>query len=226
VSAAGTGIIVLVTAIVALRALRDARSTRHGLLITEIMRQWADPVIVESIRFHPEYPSDKLAALVDRLHGPADELPTDEDDWSRLVVWANLIEAMGVLASVHAITEDVIYEMWGGGILKAWGSWERAVFKIREYDGQPETFLHFQELARAVQGINRSRLERAIASEYASRAAAAAEPGKDVQQSSAPPPSSLAGDVPNRSASGTRRGLRLLMMLIVLSAIGRRVMRN
>jgi hypothetical protein len=143
-----TAAIVLWTARVALQGLKDAKTTRHGQLVIELSRQWAEPAVVESIRLTPEFDARQLKALVDRLFGPEDEERDDPVHWSKLAVWANLIESMGVLVSEGTITYQLVYKMWGGGILKAWASWEDAVLRLREIDQLPDTFVYFEDLAR------------------------------------------------------------------------------
>jgi Domain of unknown function (DUF4760) len=154
-----TLIVLAITAFFALRALYDARKTRHGQLIAELQRQWNDPAIVDAIVLHRRYTDRKLADLVRAVFDPAAEQPSDEQyaDWSSLARWANLIESMGVLASEGVVTPDLIYKLWGGGILEAWSRWQIAVQDLRSYDGEPDTFQYFEELAAAMQAINEQR---------------------------------------------------------------------
>ncbi|MDQ3857479.1 MAG: DUF4760 domain-containing protein [Actinomycetota bacterium] len=226
-----TLIVVALTAVAAYGALRDARRTRHGELITELSRQWSDPAVVQSIRLHGEYSAASLDALVERLFGPADEKPQDEGDWSKLAVWANLVESMGVLVSEGAITNETVYKMWGGGIMRAWSLWEPAVLRLREIEKQPDTFQYFEKIGGAMLSIARQRtsageeVQAATSNREASasHAVAAAAPEKSVHASSAPPSRSFAADVPNSSPSVTRRRFRLVVALIVLSTIARRL---
>lgn len=223
-----TTIVVVLSAIFALHGLWDARRTRYGQLITELQRQWTEPAVVESIRLHTEYPADRLGALVAKMFGPSRDIASLDERraWSKLALWANLIESMGVLVSEKTITPRVVYKMWGGGILAAWSSWELAVRDLRVYDDEPDTFQYFEEIALAMRTISDQRKRElqwraATASDRRERRAEAeAEPEKHVR-SSAPPSHSVTRDVRDSSASVIGRAFGSLLVLLVVSAIWR-----
>ena len=98
-----------------LRGLWDARRTRHGQLITEIQKQWTEPDILEAIRLQRIYKADRIAQLVDAMFGPETEQASEDEEtaWATLAPWPNLIESVGVLCEVKAITPKVVYKMWG-----------------------------------------------------------------------------------------------------------------
>jgi hypothetical protein len=151
--------VVAVTAIFALVGLWDARRTRHGQLVTEIMRDWSNPDTRRAHVLLASYPEDRITKLVDSLFAPGAEAEaTDSDlaDWRQLSLLANLIESLGVLCSEKAITPDVVYKMWGGSILAAWPKWDEAVGKLREYE-HPDVFIHFEALGREIQRISAER---------------------------------------------------------------------
>lgn len=153
-----TLIIVGFTAGFALVGLWDARRTRHAQLITEIMRAWTDPAAVEAHALHGKFTEQDIISLVDRVFAPGNTAaPNDLSDWSKLTRVANLIESLGVLVSEAAITPEVVYKMWGGAILTAWPKWDKAVTKLREYDGEPDTFVYFEEISLAIRGISEDR---------------------------------------------------------------------
>jgi Domain of unknown function (DUF4760) len=186
-----TAALVLGTAIVAYRALEDAKRTRHAQLITELTRDWTHSVVVEAQSVHAKYAETGIVSLVERLFGPTKVKPTDDElsDWSKIVVVANSIEALGVLASEEAITPETIYKMWGGAILTAWPAWDEAITKLREYDREPDTFEYFEKIAQDMKRISEERRAARGVATSASRdpqADAEAEPGKN-DQSSAPP---------------------------------------
>lgn len=221
--------IVFATAVLAYRGLRDARQTRHGQLITELTRDWTQPAVVEAQSLHAKYAEAGIVSLVDRLFGPTTVKPTDDElrDWSKLVLVANSIEALGVLASEKAITPKVIYKMWGGAILTAWPAWDEAIRKLREYDRQPDTFEYFEMIARNMKCISDTR-RTSRGTTLASRAPqadAGSEPGKDAQ-SYALPSDRLVSDVPNSSLLATGQRVRILVMLLALSAIARVFLRR
>jgi Domain of unknown function (DUF4760) len=183
-----TALVVFVTAIAALMALGDAKRTRHGLLITEIEREWTAAGVVDSRMLSGEYSEKGIVALIDKLFGPGDEKPTEKElaDFSTLALVPNLIESMGVLVSEEAITNEVVYKMWGGPILSAWDTWQDAITKLREHDGQPDTFEYFEALARAMRKINEERKQRKAsggpAASSGPRVAVGSEPGTNAQK--------------------------------------------
>jgi len=178
-----TFLVVLVSAGFALSGFYDSRRTRYGQLITELQRQWTEPALVESIKLNAQYDAAKLQTFIAMMFGP-DASPTDEEreDWSKLARLANLIESMGVLSSERALTHDVIYRMWGGQIMETWKRWEPAVVDLRDYDGEPDTFEYFQEVALAMRRIAAARktAREAAAAASATSSAAVAGPGTNA----------------------------------------------
>jgi hypothetical protein len=149
-----TCLVIGLTAFFAWRALRDARLTRHGLLITEIMRDWTQPTVIEANHLHSSYGGTKIAELVKIMFAPGEEPEQkDIDDWAQLALVANLIETLGVLASEKAVTAEVVYKMWGGAILTAWPKWEEAIGLLRKYDNEPDTFIYFEAIATDIRRI-------------------------------------------------------------------------
>jgi hypothetical protein len=158
--------VVLVTAVLALLALVDARRTRHGQLVVEILRDWSTREAEEAHALHGELTEDKLVALTDRLFKPprtrpsTEELEKDLTTWNQLVRLANLVEALGVLASEKAIASKTVYKMWGGPILEAWPKWDEAVKRLRRYVEEPDQFQYFEEIAVKMRRISRKRKRR------------------------------------------------------------------
>lgn len=105
-AAVATLVVVIVTAWLAFRGLRDARQTRHGQLITELMREWTEPTVVDAIALHGKYTEREIIELVNKMFGPSEERAKDEEllDGGKLILVANMIETLGVLASEKAIT--------------------------------------------------------------------------------------------------------------------------
>lgn len=154
-----TLIVVIVTARFAYRGLQDARHTRHGQLVTELSRQWLEPAAVEARALYGKgkYNAAAITALVERLFDPEKSASSkDRDDWAKLGLWANQIEALGVLASEKAITSEVVYKMWGGVILTSWPAWEAAIMRLRDQDEEPDTFQYFEEIYREMERISQS----------------------------------------------------------------------
>jgi hypothetical protein len=139
----------------ALDGVAEGRRTRYGQLITDLQQQWSDPATVRSIALQASYQPEKLADLAAALFGSGSGAPeqAQRDDWSTLVLLANLVESMGVLVDEEVISNELVYKMWGGGVMQAWRTWEPAVLTLRALDGEPDTFEYFQELAEAMLAI-------------------------------------------------------------------------
>ncbi|MDQ3821680.1 MAG: DUF4760 domain-containing protein [Actinomycetota bacterium] len=188
---AGTFLVVVATGVVAYRALNDARETRHGQLITELMRDWTEPAAVAAHALHGRVTEKRIEELVTKAYGPSGgEATADElHELETLMRIANLIEALGVLVSEKAITTELVYKMWGGAVLTAWPKWDNPIRLLREYDNEPDTFEHFEKLAEAVQRISdeRKRARRDASNGVASRAPREGEgaaPGTTADSSS------------------------------------------
>ena len=225
-TAVATLVIVGITVWYARKQLRDATRSRHAQLATELIRHWTEPSAVEARGLYGwgrgEYSADDIEALVIKLFGPPGEPPTEKEraDWNKLALWANQVEFLGMLVSQQWITTDVVYGMWGGGIQTSWKAWGPAVKRLREYDEEPDTYQHFEEVAREMQRIGReregTRKRAASASGRGPAAGEAEEPQRDVQSTAIPPLPAV--------ESSTRidwSGWTLLVGLITLSALVR-----
>jgi len=144
----GTGIVIAITAVAAMRSLKDARKTRHTQILFDFSKSWDEAEIRESAALTGStYKGDALLELVERAMS---DTPTqdDLDAFYKVEIWPNLIENLGVLVNQGAIRPKVVYKNFGAGIIVAWKSWQQGVERIREINGYPETYRYFQELAR------------------------------------------------------------------------------
>ncbi len=159
-AAIGTFGVLLVTAVIATRSLRDDRRTRHGLLLTELQKQWSDPAIMTAIAVLNPPPKIALRRLVKAMWDTKAPLPSqpERDAWRDIAPLPNFIEYIGVLAHRDAagLDPDLIYRIWGGAILDAWDKWDTSVVALRRYTGQPETFINFEELAQRMHQIGQT----------------------------------------------------------------------
>lgn len=152
-----TGVLIA-TAVLALRSLSDARRTRHGQLVADLSRRWDDPAVLESLKlFRTTYGTAGTTKLIETLWPPGISWPpgieqdeADLDDWYRLSIYPNVIEAFGVFLSERVISPEVIYKMWGPGIISAWQEWEEPVQRLRDITETEESWRHFQEVAEAM----------------------------------------------------------------------------
>jgi hypothetical protein len=172
VAAIATLIVVIKTASTAVESLNDAKKTRHGQLVTDLSRRWDEPLMVDSIKLFSEHAAGGTRALIARLYRPH---PTkgrfkiarskrrqaaDIDLFYRISAWPNLIETIGVLYATKMIEGDVVYKMWGPGIVAAWEAWKAPVQQIRDLSGRQDTFRYFQELAKDMAAAESVELER------------------------------------------------------------------
>ena len=149
------------------------------------------PEAIASQGLHAKLNERDIIDVVDTIFRRSDSPPSAEEltealeTWRQILRVANLIEALGVLVSTNALTSDVVYKMWGGAILSAWSRWDEAVKRLRVYDGEPDTFIHFEEISLKVQEINKQRKQKLPAtSEYpAPLEREGAEPGTDALSS-------------------------------------------
>jgi hypothetical protein len=97
--------------------------------------------------------NQELVDLVGRMFDPKEPRATPEElsKWKSLAATANLIETMGVLCGQGAITEEVIYQVWGGPIATVWRAWTDAMPKLRHHLDEADVFANFQRLGKAME---------------------------------------------------------------------------
>jgi hypothetical protein len=137
----------------ALGGLEDARRSRHAQLIVALDQYWESTAIATSMKLYGKYTDKALADLVTKMFGPGDDRPTDQElsDYESLAASANLIEMIGVLCDEGAITEDVVYKIWGGSIVTVWRAWGEALPKLREDLDEADVFVHFARTGKAME---------------------------------------------------------------------------
>lgn len=131
---AGATIAVAIGAFAALISIIDARKTRNGQLLVELSSRWDDPTVLESASLSRVFGPVRKTKLVEELWSPGvtEHEPKQMDDWLKLSVFPNLIEAFGVLWSEGIVSERVFYKNWGGLIALAWDEWKEPVYRLRE----------------------------------------------------------------------------------------------
>lgn len=174
----------------ALQGLDDARRTRHAALITDLSRRWDEPLIADSRKLFGQLSREDLVGVVERVYRPISEgrswwhsfleaVFVAEDtaarqlaDFQTLTAWPNLIETIGVLEADGAISQDVIHQMWGGGIIGAWDGWRDAIRAMRTHSGRPTTYQNFERLYDAMMNLEPGRVSAQESGHPASRGAA------------------------------------------------------
>lgn len=153
---AGATIALAIAALLALGSLVDAKKTRHAQLVTDLSRRWDDRFMHQALVLWREYGADGTVALVDALWHPAVTRrdPRDLRDWYRISVYPNLIETLGVYVHRDLISEELVYDLWGGSIIKAWDEWAPAVDRLRDHTKTEQVWENFETLA----GLMKDRL--------------------------------------------------------------------
>lgn len=144
---------------VALEALADDQKTRHGLLLTELQKQWSDPKVLNAtLRLGP-LTRDGLSAVVKATWDMNTGKPSRRQrrTWHEVSPLANFLEYMGVLVTEKILTKEMIYNTLGAAIIQSWATWEPSAKALRIYDDEPDTFVNFQKLAEAMQQISDER---------------------------------------------------------------------
>ncbi len=165
IATVATALILLVTAILALRSLADARRTRDGQLVVDLARRWDEPLIVQSLEMLGNHSSDALAELVRKVY-ESHQAATDAEleEFQVLCAAPVLIDMIGVLESEGVISAGIIYKMWGPLIVTAWSAWCDAVKVMQGLDDNPQPtnppFVYFERLIPRLNDIEEE--ERAI----------------------------------------------------------------
>lgn len=167
ITAVSTGVLAAATsvlaaaAIVALQSLsaareglEDARRTRHAQLITDLSRRWDEPLAKESRNLNGELGTSGIMVAVDRIYDPPHRwfrsstvTRADLERFFKLCAWPNLIETIGVLVAEGAISPDVVFKMWGAGIVSAWEMWEEPITHMRTAEAKRGIYRQFETVA-------------------------------------------------------------------------------
>jgi hypothetical protein len=104
-----------------------------------------------------EYGEKGTVALVEALWSPdvTKRNPEDLKDWYTISTYPNLLETLGVYVSSGLISEELVYNLWGGSIIDAWREWDTAVHRLRIITKTPQVWAYFEYLAKQM----RVRLE-------------------------------------------------------------------
>jgi hypothetical protein len=157
IGTAATALILGLTAIFVLDGLKDARQTRHAQIVTDLSERWDSPATIDSEHAFTIQGRQEVLALFRRLYEPPpsrtrEEFDRDLRESTRLLVWPNFLETIGVLHSTGTVSTDVVYRMWGYGVISAWRSWAPIVEEFRSGpQGHPATFRHFETLGKVME---------------------------------------------------------------------------
>lgn len=178
VTTLATLVALVVTAVLAWRALADGRRTRHGQLLIDLLSLWADPRVSHStlmaIGLGPEGVSSRTKELIVAMRASESMEPlksrADAEEFATLWHTPNLIESMGVLESEGAISAVAINKMWGPQIVQTWNTWERPIHALRETLGQPSSNRYFEQLAAKLNDLPDTETAQTLGSRISSPA--------------------------------------------------------
>lgn len=130
---AGGTIALALAASVALLSLRDARRTRHRMLVSEFGRRWESPLLAASMERWAAIDEREILELADKVYVSRTATSKEHDDFTTLVAAPGLLEELGVLEDEGVLDANVIYKVWGATIIAPWKEWEPSVRLLREH---------------------------------------------------------------------------------------------
>jgi hypothetical protein len=130
--------------------VEDSKRSRHGSLVIDLTSRWNERTILRSEELYTRTPRQDVLDLFTRIFRPTPaDLATrarDVRQYTTLTALPNLIETIGVLRSEQVLTPELIYKMWGPLIALSWRNWAPAVQYLRELQGRPGAYKHFDAL--------------------------------------------------------------------------------
>jgi hypothetical protein len=155
-STLATAIILLVTAIVALRQVGEARNARFAALAGDLTRRWDGILLRESRRAMIDHTAEEIRAIVERIYGGrADK--KDETDYYRLQALPNFIESVAIMEDeISGLSIELVDRLWGGAIIAAWERWELSVDYVRSQPHAQRVFVNFERLAKSLEARRRA----------------------------------------------------------------------
>jgi hypothetical protein len=162
-----TGVVIAVTAVVAVVQLQHLRGQRRDTAAIELIRSVQDPEITRAFRL--------IMSLAPGIS--ADELQAKGTQYVEAAYLLGLrFEMLGVLVHRGAITFDVAEDLTQGGVVGAWVRLEDTVMQLRKTNNLPLFLEWFQWLAEQYE--KRGSVHRPPAHELYREW----EPGKDARQ--------------------------------------------
>ena len=165
---AGASLMIIITAAIALRALRDGRRTRHGQLIVVLNARWDDKSVIDSAAHFRLWGTENTTKLVEELWSDhaTEQKEQDLKDWYDLSIYPNVIEAIGLIQAEGAISLELVDKLWGANIVDAWAAWQEPIDRLREVTHTEEVWLGFQELAERLD-VYRAQKKRELETGFA-----------------------------------------------------------
>jgi hypothetical protein len=176
------------------RSLDDAKTTRHGQVLTELSRRWDEERTKESIAMFNAYGVAGTLRLIRHLYPDKRPRATrwrrkrrliDLELMDQLTALPMLIETIGVLHDESVLEPDVIYKMWGPQIIQSWDVWRLPIEELRTRTGLQGIYFYFQELRREM--VRQQKLVPLVSESAPRPAEAEAEADTHGSGSSFPP---------------------------------------
>ena len=146
---AGT-IVVVASAAVALRQLREAERTRLATLVSDLTRRWDEPLLRTARLEFSSLTAEELRTLVQASYAN----PRGDEDrrrYLRLQALPNFFEYLGVSeATTTGLSLELINVLRRSAILSTWRRWEPTITWIRREAGVTTFYANFERLANGI----------------------------------------------------------------------------
>jgi hypothetical protein len=153
VSAIGTPVVIIVSALFALNQLREAEKSRYAGLAADLTRRWDEPLLASSRQAMSLHGHEEIRDVIKANY--TKKATEDEiEAYYTLQALPNFIEGIAVIEDeFEGLSLDLVDRLWGGVIIRAWERWSMAVEWVREESqatAADRAFENFERLAKSL----------------------------------------------------------------------------
>jgi hypothetical protein len=153
VSAIGTPVVIIVSALFALNQLREAEKSRYAGLAADLTRRWDEPLLASSRQAMSLHGHEEIRDIIKANY--TKKATEDEiEAYYTLQALPNFIEGIAVIEDeFEGLSLDLVDRLWGGVIIRAWERWSMAVEWVREESqatAADRAFENFERLAKSL----------------------------------------------------------------------------
>ena len=153
VSAIGTPVVIIVSALFALNQLREAEKSRYAALAADLTRRWDEPLLASSRQAMSLHGHEEIRDIIKANY--TKKATKDEIEvYYTLQALPNFIEGIAVIEDeFEGLSLDLVDRLWGGVIIRAWERWSMAVEWVREESqatAADRAFENFERLAKSL----------------------------------------------------------------------------
>jgi hypothetical protein len=171
VSAIGTPVVIIVSALFALNQLREAEKSRvssslfavnqlreaeksrYAALAADLTRRWDEPLLASSRQAMSLHGHEEIRDIIKANY--TKKATEDEiEAYYTLQALPNFIEGIAVIEDeFEGLSLDLVDRLWGGVIIRAWERWSMAVEWVREESqatAADRAFENFERLAKSL----------------------------------------------------------------------------